>query len=205
VAVAGWLEIPLTPLTFIINTCNVPPAPLVMLKKPVMKYLGILLLLGIFGAGCSKNHDQSNDKVEIYLLESFSTVLNPAPPYAVSIRDAHLEKTPLVANDDIDYYEQAQYLFKLKKNIKPLIKDFSKDRGFAVTVNDEIIYYGVFHPAFLSSLTFGVATIDPFALTTESSVTLQYLNYYNNVQLAQLDKRNDPRILNALSATGRLR
>ena len=170
-----------------------------------MKYLGMLLLLGIVGAGCNKNHDLSKNKVEIYLLESFSTVLNPASPYAMSVTDARLEKKPLVANNDIEYYEQAQYLFKLKKNIKPLIKDFSKDRGFAVTVNNETVYYGVFHPAFLSSLTFGLATIDPFALTTESSVTMQYLNYDNNPQLAQLDKRNDPRILNALSATGRLR
>jgi len=176
-----------------------------MLKNVTMRYLGLLLLLGIFGAGCSKDHDQSKNNVEIYLLESFSTVLNPAFPYAVSIKDARLEKKPLVANGDIEYYEQAAFLFKLKKNIKPLIKDFSGDRGFAVTVNNETVYYGVFHPAFLSSLTFGVATIDPFALTTESSVTMQYLNYDNNVQLAQLDKRNDPRILNALSATGRLR
>jgi hypothetical protein len=204
-AVAGWLIILLPPLIFTLNTCNVSPAPLVMLKKVMMKYLGMLLLLGIAGAGCNKNHDLSKNKVEIYLLESFSTVLNPASPYTVSITNARLEKKPLVANGDIEYYKKAEYLFKLKKNIKPLIKDFSKDRGFAVTVNDETVYYGVFHPAFLSSLTFGVATIDPFALTTESSVTMQYLNYDNNVQLAELDKRNDPRILNALSATGRLR
>ncbi len=170
-----------------------------------MKHLGLLLFSAVFAVGCSKDHDQSTDKVEIYLLESFSTVQNPASPYAITITDARLEKKPLVANGDIEYYEQAQYLFKLKKNIKPLIKDFSRERGFAVTVNDEAVYYGVFHPAFLSSLTFGLATIDPLALTTESSVTIQYLNYDNNVQLAQLDKRNDARILNALSATGRLR
>ena len=170
-----------------------------------MRYLALLLIIGIAGAGCDKNHDLSKGKVEIYLLESFSTVLNPAAPYAVSVTDAKLEKQPLVANNDIEYYEQAQYLFKLKKNIRPLIKDFSKDRGFAVRVNNETVYYGVFHPAFLSSLTFGVATIDPFALTTETSVTVQYLNYDNNSQLAQLDKRNDPRILDALSVTGRLR
>jgi len=174
-------------------------------KKVMMKYLGLLLLLGIVGAGCNKNHNLSKNKVEIYLLESFSTVLNPASPYAISITGARLEKQPLVANSDIEYYEQAQYLFKLKKNIKPLIKDFSGDRGFAVTVNNETVYYGVFHPAFLSSITFGVTTIDPLSFTTESSVSLQYANYDNNTQLAQLDKRNDPRILNALSATGRLR
>jgi hypothetical protein len=186
-----WLQ------RFIDNRCQ---AEIVM-----MKHLLLLLFLYVFAAGCSKDEGQSSDKVEIYLLESFSTVQNPAFPYAITITDAQLEKKPLVANGDIEYYEQAQYLFKLKKNIKPLIKDYSGDRGFAVTVNDEAVYYGVFHPAFLSSLTFGVATIDPFVVTTESSVTVQYLNFDNNVQLAQLDKRNDPRILNALSATGRLR
>ena len=171
----------------------------------MMKYLGLILILGIVGSGCNKNHDLSKGKVEIYLLESFSTVLNPAAPYAVSVTDVRLEKDPLVANSDIEYYEQGEYLFKLRNNIKPLIKDFSKDRGFAVTVNNETIYYGVFHPAFLSSITVGVATIDPFAFSTETSLRMQYVNYNNDAQLAQLDKRNDPRILNALSATGRLR
>src|SRR5688572_16863067 len=104
-----------------------------------MKYGTLLLILPVVFIGCSKNHDQSKHKVEIFLLESFSTVYNPTTPEAISITDAKLEKKPLVANNDIDYYEQAQYLFKLKKNIKPLIKDFSKDRGFAVTVNDETV------------------------------------------------------------------
>jgi hypothetical protein len=171
----------------------------------MMKYLGMLLLLGIAGAGCNKNHDLAKNKVEIYLLESFSTVMNPAAPYAVSVTDARLEKDPLVANEDIEYYKQSEYVFKLKKNIKPLIKDFSKDRGFAVKVNNETIYYGIFHPAYLSSITVGVATIDPLFLTTDVSLSIQYTNYNNNAQLAQLDKRNDPRILDALSATGRLR
>src|SRR5688572_21839900 len=140
-------------------------------KKVRMKYGTLLLILLVGIIGCNKDHDQSKNKVEIYLLESFSTVDNATTPEAIAITDAKLEKKPLVANNDIEYYEQAQYLFKLKKNTKPLIKDFSKDRGFAVTVNDETVYYGLFHPTFLSSITFGVATIDPFAFTTESSVS----------------------------------
>jgi hypothetical protein len=139
------------------------------------------------------------------LLKSFSIVSNPAIPGAITITDAKLEESPLVADREIEYYKQSEYLFKLKKNIRPLIRDFSKEKGFAVTVNDHVVYYGIFHPAFLSSITFGLATIDPFMFTTDNSVSMHYAMLDNNPQLAQLDKRNDPRFLAAMSASGRLR
>ena len=170
-----------------------------------MKYGGLLLVVLLGFIGCDKDADLSKAKVEIYLLQSFTASYDPISPGTTSITNARLESKPLVANKDIEYYKQSEYFFKLNKNIKPLVKDFSKDKGFAVTVNGDVVYYGVFHPAFLSSITFGLATIDPFALTTESSVGIQYANFNSNPQLTQLDKRNDPRILEAMAATGRLR
>jgi len=167
-----------------------------------MKFLACFLLL-VIGISCDKDH--SDNRVEIYLLKSFSIVSNATIPETVTITDAKLEKNPLVADNDIEYYKQSEWLFKLKKNIRPLIQDFSSDKGFAVMVNNHVVYYGIFHPAFLSSITFGLATIDPFTFITESSVTMQYANFNNNPQLTQLDKRNDPRLLEAMSASGRLR
>ena len=166
-----------------------------------MKFLAWILLLG----GISCNKDQSNKQVEIYLLKSFSIVSNPTTPETVTITDAKLEKNPLVANSDIKYFKQSEYLFTLKKNIRPLIQDFSRENGFAVTVNNQLVYYGIFHPAFLASMTFGLATIDPFIFTTDNSVSIQCVNFDNNPQLSQLDKRNDPRLLEAMSASGKLR
>jgi hypothetical protein len=167
-----------------------------------MKRLACCLLL-LSSLSCKK--ERSNDRVEIYLLKSFSIVVNPTTPETVTITEAKLENTPLVSNRDIEYYKQSEYRFKLKKNIKPLIRDFSGDKGFAVTVNNQPVYYGLFHPAFLSSIRFGVATIDPVVFTTDNSVSMQYANFTNNPQLTQLDKRNDPRILNAMAASGKLR
>ena len=167
-----------------------------------MKFLACFLLL-LIGIGCEKGH--SDNRVEICLLKSFAIVSSATIPEAVTITDAKLEKTPLVADSDIEYYKQSEWLFKLKKNIRPLIQNFSSDNGFAVMVNNHVVYYGIFHPEFLSSITFGLATIDPFTFTTESSVSMQYANFNNNPQLTQLDKRNDPRLLAAMASSGRLR
>ena len=167
-----------------------------------MKFLACFLLV-LGGISCDKDH--SDDRVEIYLLKSFSIVSIPTTPGTLTITDAKLEKNPLVANNDIEYYRQSEWLFKLKKNIRPLVQDFSSDKGFAVMVNNHVVYYGIFHPAFLSSIAFGIATIDPFMFTTDNSVSMQFANLDNNPQLSQLDKRNDPRLLAAMSASGRLR
>jgi hypothetical protein len=168
----------------------------------MMKWLACCILV-FSSLSCKKEH--SGNRVEIYLLKSFSLVSNATIPETVTITNAKLEKNPLVEDSDIEYYKQSEWLFKLKKNIRPVIQDFSSDKGFAVVVNNQVVYYGIFHPAFLSSITFGLATIDPFIFTTDNSVSMQYASLDNNPQLTQLDKRNDPRLLAAMAVSGRLR
>jgi hypothetical protein len=152
-------------------------------------------------AACSKN---GAAKVEIYLLQSFTTGANASNPNLVTINNAVLQDTPFVRDDEIVYYDQQARSFRIRTNIKQDVQTFGPDKAFAVTVNDDPVYYGRVHPAYLSSITFGVATIDPI-LTGTNDLPMRYALIDQMPLLQQLDKRNDPRILNAFRATGRLR
>jgi hypothetical protein len=152
-------------------------------------------------AGCKK---EGGAKVDIYVLQSFSRTVNTSvSPATISIANAVLASTPLVANEDIAHYQKATATFGLKKNIKALIKDFGPDKAFAVTVNGDPVYFGQFHPAYLSSIAFGVATIDP-VLYNNKELTIYFATVQGSAVLQALDKRNDNRLLTALKETGRL-
>lgn len=162
-------------------------------------YFSLLILL----AGCKKK--DLGPRVDIYLLKSFTTSLNTSTvPNTVVISDALLESAPLVADQDILAYTESTRTFTILKNIIPIIKDFGQDKGFAVTVDDQPIYYGRFHPSSLSSMTVGVATIDPLG-ASESELPIRFFLIGGNATLESLDKRNDIRILNTLRQTNRLK
>ncbi|MBN8688820.1 MAG: hypothetical protein J0M10_17515 [Chitinophagales bacterium] len=160
-----------------------------------------ILLIALF-PGCKKDH---STKIEIYLLSSFtSAVVQVGGVPALSISNAVLAGQPLVADKDISFYTASTSSFKLNKDIKGAIQSLSTSAGFAVTVNKEPVYYGVFHPGFLSSMTIGVATIDPI-LFYNRELFMHFIRIDGNTELTLLDRRNDTRLLNALRASGRLR
>jgi hypothetical protein len=164
-----------------------------------------ILLLGLpllFLVSCKKDFGPS---VDIYLLKSFTTTINTSTvPATVVISDAVLENSPLVADKDIVLYKEATKTFVILNDIYPIIKDFGQTNGFAVTVDKKPIYYGRFHPAYLSSITFGIATLDPW-LSRDNELSINFQHIDGNTMLPQLDKRNDKRILNTLEKTKRLR
>lgn len=152
--------------------------------------------------GCKK---ETNSKVEIYMLKSFTATIDRTTNLAtVSILNAVLADTPFIADADIEFYTKSTTTFKLKKDIKSIIKNYGADKAFAVTVNNHAVYFGVFHPAYLSSIAFGVATIDPI-LFSDNELKIQFATIDGNSYLLQLDKRNDSRITNSLKASRRLR
>lgn len=112
-----------------------------------------------------------------------------------------MEDAPLVADQDIAFYIQSEATFKLKKNIKSLIQNYGADKAFAVTVDNQPVYYGKFHPGYLSSLVFGLAIIDPLLLRNNELA----IGFVTTAGPNALDKRNDVRLLSALKSSGRLR
>lgn len=166
-----------------------------------MKSFLFLIITLLAMAGCRKN---GSAKVEIYLLQSYTTETIPGNPNLVSINNAILEDTPFVRDDEIRYYDQGARTFRIRTNIKQDVQTFGPDKAFVVTVNNVPVYYGRVHPAYLSSMTLGIATIDPI-LTGTNDLQMRYVLIDQMPILQQLDKRNDPRILDAFRATGRLR
>ncbi len=173
-----------------------------------MKYLLYSLLAITLFTACEKDNavSKTGPKVEIYMLKSFSiNVDQTTTPSTLSISNAVLADAPLVADEDIEFYTQSSTTFKLTKNIKSTIQNYGADKAFAVTVDNQPIYFGIFHPAHLSSIAFGLATIDPIIYTTENQMSIQYAMISGSSYLLQFDKRNDDRLISALRVTGRVR
>jgi hypothetical protein len=174
--------------------------------RPVFLYCLVAILL----LSCSKNKDEykQGSKVDIYVLKSFSENVGMAGGMAViSISNAVLADAPLVSDQDIESYTRATTTFKIKKDIKSIIENYSKDKAFAVTVDNQPVYFGKFHPLYLSSMTLGVATLNPisYSLHTNNELQIDFITITGNSSLQHLDKRNDSRILDALRASGRLK
>lgn len=167
-----------------------------------MRKLLFYSLIALLASACRK---EPRSRVELYLLQSFNrTVDLSVAPGVTQISNAVLAGSPLVADKDIAWYSAVNKTFGLKKDISSQLKDYGPDKAFAVTVNGEPVYYGVFHPAYLSSIVFGIATIDPFWVTGKE-LPIRYTLYDNNPALQRLDKRNEARLLAALQQSGRLR
>jgi hypothetical protein len=143
--------------------------------------------------------------VDIYLLKSYSTRIDQSgtPAFEV-ISNTRLEDKPLVANEDIQSYKQSTYTFRLSNNIQDAIRQFGPDKAFAVTVDKEPVYFGRFHPLYLSSIAFGIATISP-GLSPDKELKIDFVKLQGSTALERLDKRDDPRLIDALKASGRLR
>ena len=168
-----------------------------------MRCTFLFSLIFILLLSCKKEHN--GPEVDIYMLQSFSLNINQATnPATISISNAVLAETPLVADHDIRSYTRSTTTFNLRKDIKSTIQNYGPDKAFAVTVDKQVVYYGKFHPAYLSSITFGLATIDPI-FYSNNELKIHFAAIDGNSNLQQLDKRNDTLIINALSATGRLR
>lgn len=163
------------------------------------KLLYSFCFLSLFACKKSANHT-----VEIYLLKSFSVNTDTSTPFRlISIVDPVLETTPLIANSDIKSYTKATSTFSLNKDINDQLKGFGNNTGFAVVVDQKPVYYGRFHPLYMSSMTLGIATIDP--ILSGNSVPVSFITIDDQPAMKTMDKRNDAVLLNAFDATGRLK
>jgi hypothetical protein len=171
-----------------------------------MRYIITSFIACLLLSGCSKDDakDDSNVQVSVCVLKSL-TVLPPDSTrrFRTEITNAVAEDEPLFTKTDITYYNQSTSAFKLNRDIRPLIKDFNASKGFVVVVNNEPVYYGLFHPGYLNSMTIALPVIDPI-LFFDNELKIGFVTVTGQ-NLEQYDKRNDPKLINALSAIGKLR
>lgn len=157
-------------------------------------------------SSCKKERETSTGRVDIYLLKSFSFSINQTTnPVTHTISNAIVADTPFVSNSEIRYYNKDTYTFRLDANVKERIKNYGPDKAFAVTVDGRPVYYGVFHPAYMSSMVYGLTYIDPIGLTANNSLPIIYIQINGSTTLQNLDRRNAGELLNALKESKRLR
>lgn len=173
-------------------------------NRRMIRLISAMLLL-LLCSRCSKVDSSDSSRVDIYLLKSFSRVLDTSRRIGLTtIGEPVLDDKPIVRNSQVLFYEQLSSSFKLSTDIKPILETLGPDQGFAITVDGRPVYFGIFHPAYLSSILYGSATINPSEIVNNKlKVDFAYMDNFPFLQ--SYDKRNDPKILQAFKKSGRLR
>jgi hypothetical protein len=113
-----------------------------------MRSLVFILVFTTFCTSCKKSTVNPGDTVEIYLLKTSQSVPGKCQ---VDPLTAILQDTSIIKNQDILGYSRNNYQFKLTKTAIEKVKIFSDFTRFAVTVDRQVIYYGIFKPSYSSS------------------------------------------------------
>ena len=172
-----------------------------------MRYLPALCIVLVI-CGCGTDVDVPikgyRAKVEIYELKSFTTGIDSSynPPVTV-IRNIVLADTPLVKDEEINSYTKSSFTFESAINLNPIIKNYGPDKAFAVTVDKNIIYTGMFRPSYLSSIILSMPYIDPLSANNTVTIGLPTIAGVGYTQPA--DKRNDFVLMYVFSISGRLK
>jgi hypothetical protein len=166
-----------------------------------------LLLLWTFFVylltSCQGDETHSGGKVELYLLESFTTI-----DHSCQIDDAGitLEDGPLIPYSDLVSYNSSEHIFELSEHGKETISDQDlaiHGKPFGVAIDGEVIYTGYFWASFSSSICQWITT-DPLFIELNNGLKMQ-LGYPGQIDGIEIpDKRNDPRILATFKRDGKL-
>ena len=166
-----------------------------------LKILGVFVALAFLGAACSPARERFN----VYLLAE------EAPLDLLvkgDLENLRLEESPFLSEEDLVWYDPAIHEMELTEEAFQRVADLevpvSGGPAFVVCVGAERIYGGAFWVLY-SSLSFdGVVIEQP--LGTEDRPLRVQLGYPESPELfAGVDLRSDPRIIEALRQSGKLR
>ena len=125
---------------------------------------------------CKKDDGTAGNKVELYLLESYETV---AGKCEINASRSVLQSTAIVKNDDVIAYSRTNYQFKLSSAAIQKIKAFNDRTPFAVSVDKQVIYFGILKPFTSSSSCDNSITMDIDVMTNDKiSLRLGYPGLY---------------------------
>jgi hypothetical protein len=170
-------------------------------KIGIMKYiLALLVAATAFSTSCKKNNENGKE-VEIYLLKSYQPVVGKCQ---VDAATAVLQEIPVVRNDDIVAYSKKEYTFELTDDAIARANKFTNWYAFAVTVDKQVVYYGIFKP-FISSSScdHSITMNNNLPGGNKISVQLGYPGLMTGITID--DQRNNSKLIAALSAQGKLR
>ena len=166
-------------------------------EKSSMRLFLALMVTFLF-CSCEKNQLEPGEKVEIYLLKNYPVVIGKC---AVDSSIAVLDDTATVKNDDILEYSKSNYQFILTELSFKTIAKLRDGTPYAVTVDRQVIYYGIVKPSYSSSMCTGSITMDNVSINNKITIGLGYPGTNVNID----DHRNNPRLIATLKYQKKLR
>lgn len=171
-------------------------------KKRILA--SVITLSCLILSGCSKISGSSEEKVELYLLESYKAGENT---YMIVENTVKTESYPLISYNDFLYYDQQKCAFGLSDAAASRIEHMKHSvHGvpFVITADREIVYSGYLWPSY-SSASCDWIVADPFTAiyTKELTIRLGYPGLFPGVVIP--DKRNDKRIIDIFRNDNKLR
>lgn len=163
------------------------------------KLFSLLFLLSLFAA-CNKGSAEYTKEIEFYVLESYQFVTGKCQ---VNPSTAIIQNAPLISNNEILQYNKSRFEYRLSKAAIQKINALSPRSAFAVTVDKEIVFLGIYMPPTMSSTC--EHSITMFALNNIAYMHLGYPGWIQTPTTAGIDdQRNNPSLLAALKAQGKL-
>jgi hypothetical protein len=164
-------------------------------------------IIGILGAlifGCERNEINSDGKVDLYLLDTYTKIENS---FQIDEATIKTQASPLINYSDFISYDSSNYTFELTEKAKNVIKNLEHSVfgvAFTIKANGELIYSGYFWPSY-SSATCDWIVIDPLTTIIGNKITVK-LGYpgLNQGQTIS-DKRNDNRIIQIFERDNKLK
>jgi hypothetical protein len=112
-----------------------------------------------------------------------------------------LQDTSIVKNDDILGYYKSTTQFVLSENSLQKIKALADGTPFALTVDKQIVYYGILKPSYSSSSCSGSITMDYVVSGNKVNMNLGYAGSDISID----DQRNNPKLIATLKSQGKLK
>ena len=166
-----------------------------------MRTIVVVLIAAACFLSCKKDNTRPGKTVEIYLLKNYQTVTGKCQ---VDASASSLPEIATIKNDDILAYSQTEHQFKLTADAWQKIADLTDFVPFGVTVDRQVIYYGIFKQSYSSS-SCDNSIIMGLGLSTENKISLN-LGYPGLIQGVTIDdQRNNAKLLATLKSQGKLR
>jgi hypothetical protein len=163
-----------------------------------MKQILLVVLLFVAGFRCEKAAVAGKD-VEIYLLAKGGLMPSACK---VDANNAKLASGPILRSDDIISYSASTHIFTLQPAAYKSIEALTDTTPFAVTVDREVIYFGIVKSNFSSSSCDQSITMDNMLRVNTIEMRLGYPGLLDGVVIE--DKRNDDLLIATLRSLGKL-
>ena len=175
---------------------------MINVNRTMQKLLTILVCFTCLIA-CKKDKAGAEKNVEFYLLESYQLVTGKCQ---VDPSTTRLQNSALVSNDDILWYDESDHEYRLTTSAVQKINGLQGRTPFAVTVDKQIIYLGIYMPPIMSSTCEHSITMYASTQANTAYMMLGYPGWIRTPGTSTInDQRNDASLLAALKAQGKLR